>query len=118
MTKQEQIEEIKRDIKKALEFDCSKDKCKTCKYKNEDNCEIPLITDYLIEQAYQKLHEDSVVLTKEEYIDLSRNYVKEQKEQAVKEFAEKLKERVYTNNYCQEVILKSEIDELLKEYKE
>lgn len=35
---------------------------------------------------------------------------------AVKEFAEKLKEKAYTNNYCQEVILKSEIDELLKEY--
>lgn len=35
---------------------------------------------------------------------------------AVKEFAEKLKEKAYANNYCQEVILKSEIDELLKEY--
>lgn len=23
----------KDDIKKALEFDCSKDKCKTCKHK-------------------------------------------------------------------------------------
>lgn len=34
----------------------------------------------------------------------------------VKEFAEKLKEKAYTNNYCQEVILKSEIDELLQEY--
>lgn len=34
----------------------------------------------------------------------------------VKEFAEKVKEKAYTNNYCQEVILKSEIDELLKEY--
>ena len=74
MTKQEQIEEIKRDIKKALEFDCSKGKCKTCKHKNEDNCEIPLITDYLIEQGYQKLPKDSVVLTKEEYEMLSNQY--------------------------------------------
>lgn len=59
MNKEKQIEEIKRDIKKALEFECSKGKCKTCKHKNEDNCEIPLITDYLIEQGYQKLHKDS-----------------------------------------------------------
>lgn len=74
MTKQEQIEEIKRDIKKALEFDCSKDKCKTCKHKNEDNCEIPLITDYLIEQGYRKLPEDSVVLSREEYEMLKSLY--------------------------------------------
>lgn len=66
MTEQKQIEEIKRDIKKALEFDCSKGKCKTCKHKNEDNCEIPLITDYLIEQGYHKVPEGAVVLTKED----------------------------------------------------
>ena len=74
MTKQEKIEEIESDIKKALEFDCSKDKCKTCKHKNEDNCEIPLITDYLIEQGYRKLPKDSVVLTKEEYEVLANQY--------------------------------------------
>lgn len=74
MTKQEKIEEIQRDIKKALEFDCSKAKCKTCKHKNEDNCEIPLIADYLIEQGYQKLPKDSVVLTKEEYEMLANQY--------------------------------------------
>ena len=74
MKKQKQIEEIERDIKKALEFDCSKSKCKTCKHKNEDNCEIPLITDYLIEQGYQKLPKDSVVLTKEEYEVLANQY--------------------------------------------
>ena len=62
MTKQEQIEEIKRDIKKALEFDCSKAKCKTCKHKNEDNCEVSLITDYLIEQGYRKIPKDTLVL--------------------------------------------------------
>lgn len=90
MTKQEQIEEIKRNIKKALEFDCSKGKCKTCKHKNEDNCEIPLITDYLIEQGYQKLPKDSVVLTKEEYIDLSRTYIGEQIEQTRKETAKEI----------------------------
>ena len=50
------------------------------------------------------------------YAEALYNYVKEQRAQALKEFAEKLKEKAYTNNYCQEVILKSEIDKLLKEY--
>ncbi len=44
------------------------------------------------------------------------NNKEKQIEETAKEFAEKLKEKAYTNNYCQEVILKSEIDELLKEY--
>lgn len=44
------------------------------------------------------------------------NAIELEKEYAIKEFAEKLKEKAYSNNYCQEVILKSEIDRLLKEY--
>ena len=38
--------------------------------------------------------------------------------EAVKEFAERLKEKAYVNNYCQEVVLKDMIDDLLKEYEE
>lgn len=45
---------------------------------------------YLYEQGYRKLPEDSVVLSREEYIDLSRNYVGEQVAQARKETAEKI----------------------------
>lgn len=41
-----------------------------------------------------------------------------EKKNVVKEFAEKVKEKAYTNNYCQEVVLKDTIDELLKEYEE
>lgn len=40
--------------------------------------------------GYRKLPEDSVVLSKEEYIDLSRNYVGEQVAQTRKETAEKI----------------------------
>lgn len=143
MTEREKIEEIKRDIKKALEFDCNKGKCKTCKHKNEDNCEIPLITDYLIEQGYQKLPKDSVVLTKEEYemlanqyknleikySNLSDNYrlckdanetLKQNviiaRKETAKEFAEKIKAKSYVNDYCREVVEIEKIDELLKEY--
>ena len=133
MTKQEQIEEIQQVLSKFFEetpmelsfnhdngeVDIIKDK-QALKVLDDITRQalIPMFSQVLVEQGYRKLPKDAVILTKEEYIDLSRNYVKEQKEQAVKEFAEKLKERVYTNNYCQEVILKSEIDELLKEYKE
>lgn len=49
-------------------------------------------------------------------IEVSLRIEEQIRKEAVKEFAEKLKEKAYTNNYCQEVILKSEIDELLKEY--
>lgn len=37
---------------------------------------------------------------------------------SVKEFAERVKEKAYTNNYCHEVVLVSEIDNLAKEFKE
>lgn len=42
--------------------------------------------------------------------------VRKRQMQAVKEFAERLKEKAYVNNYCQEVILKDTVDEILKEY--
>ena len=123
MTKQEKIEGIKRDIKKALEFDCSKDKCKTCKHKNEDNCEIPLITDYLIEQGYQKLPKDSVVLTKEEcdnkvilnedHFERALNY---EREKARKETAKEILNRINEYNLDYNWDLKVEFIKLCKDY--
>ena len=69
---------------------------------------------------YRKITENSVVLTEKEYIDLSRHYVKEQKKQAVKEFAEKLKEKYghYWCYLCKKDLkqLRTIIDDLLKEY--
>lgn len=81
---------------------------------------MPKVAKALYNAGYQKLPKDSVVLTKEEYIDLSRNYVKEQKAQAVKEFAEKVKEK-YGHYWCylwkkDLKQLRTIIDELLKEY--
>lgn len=112
MTKQEQIKEMGQII-------CERSKDGIClldKTSCDSICGWAIQAEAIYNAGYKKLPKDAVILTKEEYIDLSRNYVKEQKTQAVKEFAEKLKEKAYTNNYCQEVILKSEIDELLKEY--
>lgn len=47
------------------------------------------IAQKLVENYQPKLPEDSVVLSREEYIDLSRNYVGEQVAQARKETAER-----------------------------
>ena len=81
------------------------------------------IAEGIYNAGYRKIDKDSVVLSREEYIDLSRNYVKEQKAQAVKEFAKKLKEKfngyeaTYYNGYEEGFHdLQEEIDELLKEY--
>ena len=41
--------------------------------------------------------------------------IDDQRKQAVKEFAEKIKEKSYVNNYCREVVEIDKIDELLKE---
>lgn len=48
------------------------------------------IADGLYNAGYRKIPENAVVLTKEEYIDLSRNYVREQIEQARKETAKEI----------------------------
>lgn len=43
--------------------------------------------------------------------------IDDQRKQAVKEFAEKIKAKSYVNDYCREVVEIDKIDELLKEYK-
>ena len=83
MNQREQIEEIKQVLIKT---------CKRCRSSEED-CMQSKYAEAIYNAGYKKLPEDAIILTKEEYIDLSQNYVKEQKEQAVKEFAEKLKEK-------------------------
>lgn len=130
MTKKEQIAEMAHSI-----------------YNNElvdISCyEADKIAEMFIEQGYQKIDKDSVVLSKKEYemritqyknleikySNLSDNYklckdanetIKQfaviARKEAVKEFAEKVKEKAYIDNYFQEVVLKNKIDELLKEY--
>lgn len=48
------------------------------------------IAEGLYNAGYRKIPENAVVLTEEEYIDLSRNYVTEQIEQARKETAKEI----------------------------
>lgn len=70
------------------------------------------IAESLYNAGYRKIDENCIVITKAE--------LKEYKRQAVKEFAEKLKESAQTNldhfMGFQKVVLTEQIDELLKEY--
>ena len=115
MTQQEQIKEIKQILIKTS---------KRCRSSEEDYMQSKY-AEAIYNAGYKKLPEDAIILTKEEYIDLSQNYVKEQKEQAVKEFAEKLKEKARgltlegdkgPGFYIGNVVLTNDIDKLLKEY--
>ena len=80
-------------VKQKAESERLKLKCAALQMRNEVGNSIKEVTNKLI-----------------------ADFIKCEKKQAVKEFVEKLKDKAYTNNYCQEVILKSEIDELLQEY--
>lgn len=83
-----EIEEMAKVIKSANEIDCIRI-CDTCKYYDDDTKCISFRQAIALYNAgYRKLPEDSVVLSREEYIDLSRNYVGEQVAQARKETSE------------------------------
>lgn len=83
MTKQEQIEEMAvigcvRNPQAHTAEECSK-----CDFK-QGMCNAYRHAEALYDAGYRKIPENAVVLTKEEYIDLSRNYVTEQIEKARK----------------------------------
>lgn len=69
---------------------------------------------------------DKVVLTREEFdefrkdraevIFLKKQIIEQARKETAREFAEKLKKKLYTNNYCQEIVTKEMIQELEKQY--
>ena len=75
MTKQEQIEEMAKIVDEMY---------------NVYTTTADDIADGLYNAGYRKIPENAVVLTKEEYIDLSRNYVTEQIEQVRKKTAKEI----------------------------
>ena len=121
MTRQEQIKEMGQII-------CERSKDGIClidKTSCDSICGWTIQAEEIYNADYRKVNKDSIILTKEEYIDLSRNYVKEQKAQAVKEVTEKLKtyfEDMLVDEFGHITIdideFKRYIDELLKEYEE
>lgn len=91
MTKQEQIDEIAKYVCNACEMGHGFDGCSYGGREHYKRCSITQKTaEKLYNAGYRKIPENAVVLTKEEYIDLSRNYVTEQIEQVRKETAEKI----------------------------
>lgn len=52
MSKENKIEQMKKEIKTALTYDCSKARCLSCKHINEENCEPAIIADHLIRIGY------------------------------------------------------------------
>lgn len=122
MNKEQQIEEMAIDIAKSdcsLWEHCPKDPKHNCISQNpeimlESSKNYVTISTWLVNAGYRKIDENCAVITKAE--------LKEYKRQAVKEFAEKLKEKfdgydaTYYNGYEEGFHdLQEEIDELLKE---
>mgnify|MGYP007080089465 CR=1 FL=1 len=121
------------------------EECAKCEFKN-GQCNSYRHTEALYNAGYRKLSEDSVVLSRKEHeilvktaqgkignmkaTDFLRACIssgfmveavstKEQVNQAVKDFAEKLKNIIHERDYIQgyaEIGLIEEIDELLEEY--
>ena len=113
MTKQEQIEEMAvigcvRNPQAHTAEECAK-----CDFKR-GQCNAYKHAEALYNAGYRKIPENAVVLTKEEYIDPSRNYVTEQIEKARKETAKEILSRIKlyaTDSKADLVVLIEEIAE-------
>ena len=133
MTKQEQIEEMARVACEHFDYDMVDQPCTKCK-THDKHCYTIHQAEILYNAGYRKIDDDCAVITKDE--------LKQYKAQAVKEFAEKLKNKLlvfFQDNeeldgkisvgplYVDIIGVEAEdgtiislglIDELLKEYEE
>lgn len=66
-------------------------------YSIDSEADCKFVAEEMYNKGHRKLPEDSVVLSREEYIDLSRNYVGEQVAQIRKETAEKILDLLVPN---------------------
>ena len=122
MNKEQQIEEMARVACEHFDCDMVGQPCTKCKTYDK-HCYTIHQAEILYNAGYRKIDENCAVITKAE--------LKEYKRQAVKEFADKVKE--YINNKVIEDFddsesvqyytidldeFESEIDELLKEYEQ
>lgn len=60
-----------------------------------------------------------VVLTENEWETLHNDHAKalyNARKKAVREFVMELKKKLYTNNYCQEIVREEHIDEIAKQF--
>lgn len=57
MNKEKQIEEMKREVNTALARDCSRARCLTCEFINEENCEPSIIAEHFYNAGYRRQSE-------------------------------------------------------------
>ena len=112
MDKKQQIEEMARVACEHFDYDMAGQPCKKCKTYDK-HCYTIHQAEILYNAGYRKIDENCAMITKDE--------LKEYKRQSVKEFAEKLKERMGERDYMgvkykQGVFSENDIGELLKEY--
>ena len=96
MTKNEQIEEMASNVENALHnhcrmlISCTCNDCEFLKYRTPKNdCQAMCIAKNLYNENYRKIDDDCAVITKAE--------LKQQKAQTVREFAEKLLNKIKDN---------------------
>ena len=110
MTKQEQIEEMARVACEHFDYDMVDQPCTKCK-THDKHCYTIHQAEILYNAGYRKIDDDCAVITKSE--------LKQYKVQAVKEFAEMLKECAKS---CKkggyDGIDEEDIDLILKDYEE
>ena len=73
----------------------------------------------VVEEGYRKIPEGAVVLTREEnekWLDFLELNIKKARKETAREFVKALKKKLYTNNYCQEIVTEEHIDEIAKQF--
>ena len=110
MTKQEQIEEMARAMCEHFDVSMKNQPCTKCRTYNK-NCYTIHKAEVLYNKGYRKIDDNGAVITKDE--------LKQYQTQAVKEFAEKVWNKIKDDGIDYKIGLRAlaeEIDELLKEY--
>lgn len=109
MDKKQQIEEMARVACEHFDYDMVYQPCTKCKTYDK-HCYTIHQAEILYNAGYRKIDDDCAVITKDE--------LKQYKAQAVREFAEKLWDKINYNGIDYKIFIRAfgeEIDELLKE---
>ena len=110
------------DIIKALECCYSNRACDGCPNSALVDCRrvleqntISLIKELTEENESRKQIIDQLGKNNDEIARVYPLVIKEAKANTVRKMQERLKAKAYTNNYCQDVVLLSNIDQIVKE---
>jgi hypothetical protein len=130
MTKKETIEEMAK---------CYCDYCmaqtgeKKCENQADKRCSVFWDCEFFYNAGYRKIPKEAIIQVPEKFcfqdkeFDMQVMYMArstydfvlaQARKEAAREFVEKLKKKLYTNNYCQEIVTEEHIDETLREFME